>query len=414
MSEYVIMPKEHYVAACNAIRTKTGKTDLIKSVDLENEILGIASGGGSSADVRYVTFMSYDGAVEYGKKAVAVGDDCADPIARGIIDAPTRESTAQYNYTFSGGWAIVPNGGIDENALKAVNEDRTVYANFIASVRYYTITFYDDDGTTVLTTKSVAYGSVPSYTPTKEGVVFVGWDTELVSVTEDASYIAVWSEKLTFADALWSDIARVSEAGQASQHFSVGDTREIQLAWNGGTKTNVVFEIIGIDHDDLADGSGKAGITVGTKNALSVASFVGGNASMSSGWKNSPLRTNLNGNGFNQIPAEVSRYIKTVSKKSRRSYSSSGYIDTTEDKLFVPSPSEYFGDTGYGTQYARFTSAENRKKYEQNKYGVGTSYQDHATRNAGGNSQHMLVYVDTSGNKAQNASANGACICFCI
>ena len=68
-------------------------------MDILSYLLGFESGksggGGSSADVRYVTFMSHDGAVEYGKKAVAVGDDCADPIARGVFSAPTRESTAQ-------------------------------------------------------------------------------------------------------------------------------------------------------------------------------------------------------------------------------------------------------------------------------------------------------------------------------
>lgn len=413
MSEYVIMPKEDYVNACAAIRGQTGRTGPIKSGEMEDLILGIETGGGgSSADVRYVTFMNEDGSVELGKKAVAVGDDCADPIARGVFDTPTKESTAQYNYTHDY-WSTVPNGGTDANALKAVTEDRTVYATFISVLRYYTITFYDSDGTIVLTTKSVAYGSVPSYTPTKEGVVFAGWNKELEAVTGDASYIAVWSEKLTFANALWSDIARVSEAGQASQHFAVGDTRKIPVTWDNGTTKDVEFEIIGIDHDDMADGSGKAGITLGTKNALSIPYFVGGSVTFASGWKQSTVRLTLNSDGFNQISAEVSRYIKTVKKKSVRAYGSY-YTDTTEDKLFIPSPSEYFGDAGYGTQYARFTSAENRKKYEETVSTIGTSYASHGTRNAGGNSSNMMVYVNSSGQKAENAAPNFFCICFCI
>ena len=100
---------------------------------------GAAQGGGSSADVRYVTFMSHDGAVELGKKAVAVGDDCAVPIARGIFDTPTKESSAQYDYSFVG-WATTPNGAWDEAALDAVSEDRTVYAAYANVVRNYTIT----------------------------------------------------------------------------------------------------------------------------------------------------------------------------------------------------------------------------------------------------------------------------------
>ena len=140
MREVVIMPKAHYEAACNAIRSKTGKEDVIKSGDMEAEILSITTGGGSSEDVCYVTFMSEDGSEVYGIKPVAVGDDCADPIARGLFDTPTKESTAQYSYTHYG-WSLAANGATNADALKSVTEDRTVYATFVSAVRYYTISY---------------------------------------------------------------------------------------------------------------------------------------------------------------------------------------------------------------------------------------------------------------------------------
>lgn len=43
--EYAIIPKSHYKAACDAIRAKTGKTDLIVSGDMATLILSITSGG---------------------------------------------------------------------------------------------------------------------------------------------------------------------------------------------------------------------------------------------------------------------------------------------------------------------------------------------------------------------------------
>ena len=153
---------------------------------------GKQSSGGTSDDVRYVTFMSYDGAVEYGKKAVAVGDDCADPIARGLFSSPTRENTAQYNYTFYG-WASVPNGGADANWNKAITEDKTVYANFSAAVRIYTVTYYDGD--TVLKTENLAYGTMPEYVPKKTGYDFQGWNPALSNVTGNANYYAQWKEQ---------------------------------------------------------------------------------------------------------------------------------------------------------------------------------------------------------------------------
>ena len=160
------------------------------------EIAGITGTheGGGSADLRYVTFMDDTGTVEYGKKAVAVGDDCADPIARGIFGTPTKESTAQYNYTFSGGWATVPNGGINANALKGVTDDRTVYANFIGALREYTITFKDDDGS-ILKQQTYVYGSTPVYTPDKEGFSFIAWNPAITAVTGNASYTAQWKAR---------------------------------------------------------------------------------------------------------------------------------------------------------------------------------------------------------------------------
>ena len=101
----------------------------VQGTDGELVQFTMGTGGSASADLHYVTFMSYDGLTEYGKKAVADGDDCADPIARGIFDTPTRESDAQYDYTF-GGWATEANGEANVDALKAVTEDRVVYAVF--------------------------------------------------------------------------------------------------------------------------------------------------------------------------------------------------------------------------------------------------------------------------------------------
>lgn len=192
--EYLIK-RSSLSAIADAIRAKTGKAEAISVSGMPSQIAGITAGGGSSADVRYVTFMSYDGTVEYGKKAVALGDDCADPIARGLFGTPTRESTVQYSYTFYG-WATTPNGAADANWYKSITEDKTVYANFTAAVRYYTITYYD--GVAVLKTESLPYGTMPDYTPKKDGHLLTGWQPELAAVTGNASYYAQWRELAGF------------------------------------------------------------------------------------------------------------------------------------------------------------------------------------------------------------------------
>lgn len=48
--EYVIMPKADYIAACDAVRKKTGKSDPIKSGDLGAEIESVEAGSSGGAD----------------------------------------------------------------------------------------------------------------------------------------------------------------------------------------------------------------------------------------------------------------------------------------------------------------------------------------------------------------------------
>ena len=58
LTEYTLIPGKDYQDICDATRNKTGKTDLLKSSEVANEILSIQTGGGSSNDVPYVVQTS--------------------------------------------------------------------------------------------------------------------------------------------------------------------------------------------------------------------------------------------------------------------------------------------------------------------------------------------------------------------
>lgn len=183
-------------AIAEAIRAKTGKSDSMTLEQMPTEIASITgggSGGGSADGLVTVTFMN--GGVELFSRPVYIGDDCPEPVAQGRFDAPTKESTAQYSYTFYG-WGASDGGAADANILKNITEDKTVYAIFAETARLFNITFYDDNGTTVLATKQFGYGTIPNYTPTKAGYMFGGWNPEPVPVTGDASYTVVWTTEL--------------------------------------------------------------------------------------------------------------------------------------------------------------------------------------------------------------------------
>lgn len=181
----------------DAIRAKTGKTDKLTLDQMPLEIESITGGGGSGeAVVWFVTFIGSDGTELY-KMPVLDGDNCKDPYTHGDIAKPTKESTAQYNYTHSG-WSLTEGSSASSSALANVTEDKTVYAAFTSTVRQYTITFYDDDGT-VLDSKLWDYGSIPSYVPTKDNYKFLGWTPSIEDVTGNASYTASWEEIVVLA-----------------------------------------------------------------------------------------------------------------------------------------------------------------------------------------------------------------------
>ena len=171
----------------DAIREKSGETGKMKPIEFPEKIRGIE--GGSSADVRYVTFMSHDGSVEYGKLPVANGYDC--PELKNCN--PTKESGIVYDYTHNG-WSKYKDGSATASALQAVTEDRTVYAAFSSTFRIYTATFYDDAGN-VMKTEQVPYGSKATPPSTeRDGFVFANWEPEDLTIRGDTDFVGVWEE----------------------------------------------------------------------------------------------------------------------------------------------------------------------------------------------------------------------------
>lgn len=386
-------------------------------MDITSFVLGYkkgkAEGGGAlTEDVCHVTFMNGD-TVLY-EKPVFVGDDCTDIVKKGTIGTPSKVSTPQYSYTYTG-WSLTNGGEASISALAAVSGDRTVYAAYKSVLRCYTITYLDEDGS-VMKTESLAYGTMPSYTPAKEGFSFVGWEPALATVTQNATYTAKWLEKVTFAGSSWAEIARISEAGEAANYFKVGDTREVTFDFSGTTET-VLVRIVGMNHDDLADGSGKAGLSVVLAQGLSRASCdVTENTNYGSYyiWKNSASRASLNSGAIYQaIPAELRAVLKTVTKTSNsgkgNAYDGSGYAQNvlynTSDTVWLLSSTEVGFDgvvaasssaINQGKQYEYYTSDARRVVELRVKDGTGT--QMHwPLRSMNAQNTMSSIFVNSSG-----------------
>lgn len=130
----------------------------------------------------------------------------------------------------------------------------------------------------------------------------------------------------------WADIAAASANGTASEKWAVGDEKKITLT--GAYAGEHTFVIADFSHDDLSDGSGKAGITFASKG--SVASVTRGNSNK---WTTSYLRSQTVPAVKGCFPNEVLSKIKTVNKLCNI-VNSSGDVqgqETTKDDLFIPS-----------------------------------------------------------------------------
>ena len=120
-----------------------------------------------------------------------------EKVAYGTVPAytgatPTKTATAQYSYTFTG-WDKTP---------VAVTANATYTAQFSQTVNKYTITFKNENGTTI-EAKQWEYGTTPTCatTPTKTATAqyeyeFDGWTPKVVAVTGAATYTAKYKSHL--------------------------------------------------------------------------------------------------------------------------------------------------------------------------------------------------------------------------
>ena len=104
------------------------------------------------------------------------------------------------------GWATTPNGNVEYQPNKKVfvdaNDDNNLYA--VWQVKTYTVTWVDEDGTTLIDQKDYEYGAIPKFEgvePTKAAdaqytYTFKGWDKDYTEVKGNQTYVAVY-EKTT-------------------------------------------------------------------------------------------------------------------------------------------------------------------------------------------------------------------------
>ena len=134
------------------------------------------------------------------------------------------------------------------------------------------------------------------------------------------------------------------------------------------------YRIIGINHDDLADGSGKAGLTFLT-TSTGIESRMNATATNAGGWEASELRAKMNsGEIWNLMPSDFQSKVKPVRKLTNNvsGTDKNAAVTATSDKLFLLSYSEIV-PTSHWASDCPWTSSEGFQ-YEAFKGKVTNNY----------------------------------------
>ena len=149
----------------------------------------------------------------------------------------------------------------------------------------------------------------------------------------------------------------IGKKGNSSELYA-----KAKAAMDAGTEWSITltdgktltYRIIGIDHDDLADGSGKAGLTFEATSKTFGKQRINANDTNVGGWKVSELRGRLNsGDLWSLLPTDFTGKIRPVTKMTdNQGGGTHGQPTATIDKVFIISTTEFFGDLhSDGVQY---------------------------------------------------------------
>ena len=173
-----------------------------------------------------------------------------------------------------------------------------------------------------------------------------------------------------FANNSWETIIAACRSGDVPDSWAIGNSKNMTI--NG---TDYQIDIIGKNHDDYADGSGKAPLTFQMHNSYGTAYAMNSTSTNAGGWKECAMRKTHLPAILALMPAEVQSGIREVSKKTMAK-SGDSWLATVSDKLFLLSEVEVFNSTensaaGEGSQYAYYGASGSTVKTLN---GRGTSW----------------------------------------
>lgn len=164
-----------------------------------------------------------------------------------------------------------------------------------------------------------------------------------------------------FENNSWENIALACKLNEVPDTWAVGDKKAMTIG-----EWDYEVNIIGKNHDDYADGSGKAPLTFQMYELYGSLYQMNSENTSIGGWTESEMRTIHLPAIMQLMPSEVQKGIREVVKSTSAGNASSNIV-TTNDKLFLIAEIEILGEIaisreGEGTQYEYYANGGSMRK----------------------------------------------------
>jgi hypothetical protein len=288
-----------------------------------------------------------------------------------------------------------------------------------------------------------------------DGAIEASTEAETEAATEETDETSAVAVQDTLSDYSWDDLAEISalisDAGSYDEAVTIAEkyhilnsdgtvsNDEILVQLDDGTE--MMVGVAGIYHDELADGSGVAGITFVSTTA-STAHVMNSENSNAGGWESSEMREWLNSEDgmLGNLPDDLSSHIVEVRKMTDNVGKTTSVDDVTEtdDSLWLLSLHEVTGDVSFdwgsssnasayndimnaeGTQYERFEAQDVYQSWSNDILMLDYTNADSCAwwlRSSSPSVSDHFRYVNEEGNPGVVADANvenGVVFGFCI
>ena len=295
-------------------------------------------------------------------------------------------------------------------------------------------------GSTVLTAEESSGTwsfAIPAYgTWTVTGVSMGTTVEKTVNVTAiEVYFVALEFIPDVLNNATWAQIKQASDAGIASNYWSVGDTKQITI--NGKVSDGLTLSnystyvyIIGFDHNSAVEGTGiafggfKTAQASGTDICLCDSGYgtdkssgqwfnMNNNNSTTGGWASCNMRNNTLPLVKAAMPSDLQSVLKTTTiytDNTGGSSTSASYVTATQDELYLLAEFEIFGARSYANtaeqtkqqQYAYYVAGNSKIKYRHDSTATAVFWWERSVLAA---YPHYFCFVYTDGTAYFNSAS---------